>query len=127
MTDIIGDTLARLHNSVLVGKPVVSVRKTNLVKGVLDVLVKEKMIMGFKESDDGKNFDVSIRYVDDVPYVTHFIRVSRPGQRIYIKSDKIVPIMNGRGIGIISTSRGVVSAAVAKAENIGGEYLCKIW
>jgi small subunit ribosomal protein S8 len=59
--------------------------------------------------------------------VKNFIRVSKPGQRIYVSNTEIVPVLNGRGISIISTSSGVMTGAMAKGQNLGGELICKIW
>lgn len=127
MTDIIGDTLARLQNGIAVGHETVSVKKSSFVKSLLIVLEREKMIIGFNENKDQNGFEVLIRYKDGEPYVSRFKRISKPGQRIYVKSNDIIPVMNGRGVAIISTPQGVLSGAVAKVQGIGGEYLCQVW
>lgn len=123
--DLVADTLTRIQNGIKVGKTDVSVMKSNLIKSVLLVLKYEGMINGFEETDSAIN--VSLKYVGGEPMVAHFSKVSKPGQRIYVSSNEIIPVMNGRGIAIISTSKGVMSGAVAKSKKLGGEYLCNVW
>jgi len=123
--DILADTLARLQNAILVDKAETLVLKSKLVKSVLEVLKKEAMIESYEEVQGGIN--VVFKYEDNEPAITHLEKVSKPGQRIYVTSSQIVPIMNGRGISIISTSAGVMSGSVAKSKKLGGEYLCKVW
>lgn len=121
----ISDTLARIQNAVALGKPEVLVLNSNVVRSVLMVMKYEGFIDGFEEVEGGLN--VKLKYVDGEPVVRHFNKVSKPGQRIYVSSYEIIPVMNGRGISIISTSKGVMSGAVAKSKNLGGEYLCNVW
>ncbi|HQG57843.1 MAG TPA: 30S ribosomal protein S8 [Candidatus Dojkabacteria bacterium] len=123
--DILADTLARLQNAILVDKADTVVLKSKLVLAVLEVLKRESMIESYEEVDGG--IKVFFKSEDNEPVVTHFEKVSTPGQRIYVTSSQIVPIMNGRGISIISTSAGVMSGSVAKSKKLGGEYLCKVW
>jgi len=110
--DILADTLARLQNAILVDKADTVVLKSKLVLAVLEVLKRESMIESYEEVDGG--IKVFFKSEDNEPVVTHFEKVSTPGQRIYVTSSQIVPIMNGRGISIISTSAGVMSGSVAK-------------
>ncbi|HNZ70554.1 MAG TPA: 30S ribosomal protein S8 [Candidatus Dojkabacteria bacterium] len=123
--DILADTLARLQNAILVDKADTVVLKSKLVIAVLEVLKRESMIESYEEVEGG--IKVVFKNEDNEPVVTHFEKVSTPGQRIYVTSSQIVPIMNGRGISIISTSAGVMSGSVAKSKKLGGEYLCKVW
>ncbi len=128
MVDIVSDTLSRIKNGLLVKKKKVNIQKSKLVVNLLRVLKQENMIYDFEVKEN--EIEVKLKYLNDdfeEPMIKHLERVSKPGQRIYIKSVDIVPVRNGRGIGIISTSQGLLSNAQAKARNIGGEYLCKIW
>jgi len=127
MNDYISDLLARLQNGIMRKRETIEVPNTKIIVEVLKVLEQEKMIKSFEENEKGL-LEVSPLYLEDgTPIVEHFNRVSKPGQRIYVTTTEIVPIMNGRGISIISTSSGVMSGAMAKNKKIGGELICKVW
>lgn len=125
MNDLIADLLARIQNAILRKKETVDVVKTKINEGILKVLKQEEMIANY--TDNGRMLTVELMYDGLEPVITHLERVSKPGQRIYIASKEIVPIMNGRGISIISTSKGLMSGAMAKSKKLGGELICKIW
>jgi small subunit ribosomal protein S8 len=123
--DILANALSGIKNEIMNKKSSVVVPNTKLVISVLKVLKKEGFINGFETIPDG--VEVMLKYVNGEPIVKNFKKISNPGQRIYVSSYEIIPVMNGRGIGIISTSEGVMSTAMAKSRNLGGEYLCKVW
>lgn len=125
MNDLIADLLARIQNSIMRKERTVEVVSTKMNKGILEVLKKEEMIKDFEAND--KTLVVELLYDANEPVVSHFTRVSKPGQRIYVSSKEIVPVMNGRGISIISTSKGLMSGALAKSKGLGGELICKVW
>lgn len=126
MVDTFADALARIKNALKVGKKEVALPYSKVILDALEVLKQEEMIESY-ESDEGE-IVVQLRYIDEnTSFLTHIERVSSPGQRIYVKAKDITPVLNGRGIGIISTSQGILSSPVAKAMGIGGEYLCKVW
>ncbi len=125
MNDLIADLLARIQNGIERKKESVVVPRTKINMEILRVLKTEKMIKDYKESEDGIN--VELLYDGNEPVITTLERVSKPGQRIYIASKDITPVMNGRGISIISTSKGLMSGAVAKSKKLGGELICKVW
>ena len=127
MNDLIADMLTRIQNGIMRKKESVSVINTNINREILSVLKKEEMIDDFEVSDDKKTVEVKIAYNDKEPVITKLQKVSKPGQRIYVSKKEIKPVMNGRGISIISTSKGVMSGAVAKSQDLGGEFICKIW
>jgi small subunit ribosomal protein S8 len=127
MNDYISDLLARLQNGIMIKKENIKVPNTKMVKSILKVLEQENMIKSFEETDDNEIVVQPLYFEDDTPVVKNFIRVSKPGQRIYVSNTEIVPVLNGRGISIISTSSGVMSGAMAKGQNLGGELICKIW
>ena len=127
MNDLIADMLARIQNAIMRNKEYVSVINTNINRDILAVIKKEEMIEDFEVSEDGRMVEVKLSYVDKEPAITKLKRISKPGQRIYISKKDIKPIMNGRGISIISTSKGVMAGAVAKSQDLGGEFICKIW
>jgi small subunit ribosomal protein S8 len=123
--DVLSNAMSAIKNEVMNRKSSVVVPNTKLVLSVLKVLKKEGMINEFETIADG--IEVTLKYVNGEPIVKNFKRVSKPGQRIYFSSYEIIPVMNGRGVGVISTSEGVMSTAMAKSRNLGGEYLCKVW
>lgn len=108
-------------------KEFVSVLNTNINRDILKVLKKEEMIKDFKLNEDSRTVDVELLYENKEPVISKLQRVSKPGQRIYVTKKEIKPIMNGRGISIISTSQGVMSGSVAKSKDLGGEFICKVW
>lgn len=103
----------------------VKVTSTKINKGILDVLKQEEMIEGYDEVE--KELEVKLMYDNNEPVIAHLTRVSKPGQRVYVSRKEITPVMNGRGIAIISTSSGIMSGAMAKSKGLGGELICKIW
>lgn len=125
MNDLVADFLARMKNGIERKKEVVEVPITKMNTEILKVLKQEEMIEDFEVGES--MIEVVIKYDDGEPTVTHFDRISSPGQRIYVASKEIKPIMNGRGISIISTSKGLMSGAMAKSKKLGGELICKIW
>jgi len=125
MNDLIADLLARMQNSIMRKERVVNVINTKMNMELLRVLKEEEMIKGFEEKE--KNIEVELAYDDKEPVISHFTRVSKLGQRIYVSKKEITPVMNGRGIAIISTPSGLMSGAMAKSKGLGGELICKIW
>lgn len=125
MNDLVADFLARMKNGIERKRESISVPSTKMNREILKVLHTEEMIEDFNESE--KEIEVFVKYDEGEPVVTQFERVSSPGQRIYISSKEIVPVMNGRGISIISTSKGLMTGAQAKSQNLGGELICKVW
>lgn len=108
-------------------KSSVLVPYTKINSEILKVLKEEEMIKNFEKKDE-RNIEVEPAYDEGKePVITHLERVSKPGQRIYVSNEEIVPILNGRGICILTTSSGIMTGAVAKGKGLGGEYLCKIW
>jgi small subunit ribosomal protein S8 len=127
MNDYISDLLARLQNGIMRKRESIEVPNTKMIKEILKVLEENNMIETFEEGEEGKLEVYPLYFEDGQPVVEHFNRVSKPGQRIYVSSVDIIPVMNGRGISIISTSSGVMTGARAKSQNIGGELICKVW
>ena len=125
MNDLTADLLARIQNGIERKKETVLVPNTKMNIEVLKVLEMEKMIVGHEKTDEGVT--VELMYDGKEPVITTLKRVSKPGQRIYIASKDITPVMNGRGISIISTSKGLMSGAMAKSKKLGGELICKVW
>lgn len=125
MNDLIADMLIRIKNAVMRKKNSVEVPNTKINKHILEVMKNEEMIEDFEEKD--RMIEVALKYDENEPVIIHLEKVSKPGQRIYVSSNEIVPVMNGRGISVISTSKGIMTGAMAKGQNLGGELICKIW
>lgn len=125
MNDLIADLLAKIQNAIQRKEETVKVVSTKINKEILRVLKEEEMVGDF--SEDGKDLVVTLLYEKTEPIVAHFERVSKPGQRVYVTRKEIDPVMNGRGISIISTSKGLMSGAMAKSKDLGGELICKVW
>jgi small subunit ribosomal protein S8 len=131
MTDPIADLLTRIRNACKARHPKVDVPSSNVKKNILQVLKEEGYIDNYTVSEESKKKDISVtlKYHGDAlePVITAIKRVSKPGRRIYVEKAKIPKVLNGLGIAIISTSKGVISGDKAKKLNIGGEFLCKVW
>jgi small subunit ribosomal protein S8 len=125
MNDLIADLLAKIQNAIQRKEETVKVVSTKINKEILRVLKEEEMVGNF--SEDGKDLVVTLLYEKTEPIVAHFERVSKPGQRVYVTRKEIDPVRNGRGISIISTSKGLMSGAMAKSKDLGGELICKVW
>ena len=126
MTDPIADMLTRIRNAQQVGKTTVSMPASKLKASIAQVLKDEGYIDGFVEQpNDGKpQLEISLKYYAGSPVIEKIERVSRPGLRIYKGRDDIPRVMNGLGIAIVSTSKGVMTDRKARASGIGGEVLC---
>ncbi len=130
MNDPIGDMLTRIRNAHLRGKSTVKTPASKLRGWVLDVLQSEGYIRGFETatSDAGHpELEISLKYFDGEPVIKELKRVSKPGRRVYVGSSDIPTVRQGLGISIVSTPKGVMSDAQARAANVGGEVLCTIF
>jgi small subunit ribosomal protein S8 len=125
MNDLIADMLIRIKNAVMRKKNSVEVPNTKINKHILEVMKNEEMIGDFEEKE--RMIEVALKYDENEPVIIHLEKVSKPGQRIYVSSNEIVPVMNGRGISIVSTSKGIMTGSRAKGQNLGGELICEIW
>lgn len=123
--DSISDALTRMRNAILANKSETVLPKTKIILELLKVLSNYGYIGNYEINEDD---NVSVVLNTEKGYRFHsLVRVSKPGVRRYVKSGEIKPVKGGRGLAIISTSRGVMSGANARKQGIGGEYLCKIW
>jgi small subunit ribosomal protein S8 len=132
MTDPIADMLTRIRNAVRVERPVVDMPLSKVKRGVAEVLKREGYIWDFHEEDGGdqpqKQLFIDLKYgPNGERVIRHIKRVSKPGRRVYSRSTDLKPILNGLGISIISTSRGVISDREARQKKLGGEVLCELW
>ena len=126
MSDPIADMLTRIRNAQLAEKLLVAMPSSRVKASIAQVLKDEGYVEEFKIRDeDGKStLEIALKYYAGEPVIEKIERVSRPGLRIYKGRDEIPKIMNGLGIAIVSTSRGVMTDRKARATGIGGEVLC---
>ena len=129
LTDPIGDMLTRIRNGQRARKDSVLTPASKLRVRVLDVLQREGYIRGYTEEEMGpaKGIRIELKYFEGQPAIKHVARVSKPGRRVYSGSQDLPRIMNGLGITIVSTPRGVLSDAEAREQNVGGEVLAEVF
>ena len=130
MNDPIADFLTRIRNAHMAKKHSVDIPSSNLKIRLLYVLREEKFIRDYFLIEDNKQnvLRVFLKYDNDSrPVIQGIKKISTPGCRKYVASDKIPRVLNGMGISILSTSKGVVSNKKAEVLNVGGEVLCQVW
>jgi small subunit ribosomal protein S8 len=132
MTDPIADMLTRIRNAVRIEHPEVAMPLSKVKRGLAEVLKREGYIWDWKEAEEegapSKQLSIQLKYgPNGERVIRHIKRVSKPGRRVYKPSDRLRPVLNGLGIFMISTSRGVISDREARQRNLGGEVLCEVW
>jgi len=126
MTDPIADMLVRIRNAQAAAKTVVQMPASKLKASIAQVLKDEGYIEGFavRENEGKPLLEISLKYYAGQPVIEKIERVSRPGLRIYKGRDDLPKVMNGLGVAIVSTSKGVMTDRKARASGVGGEVLC---
>ena len=132
LTDPLGDMLTRIRNGQRAKKDSVLSPASKLRANVLEVLQREGYIRGYSEEALGakgqhKGIRIELKYFEGQPAIRHVARVSKPGRRVYSGSKELPIVRNGLGITIVSTPRGVLSDAEARAQNVGGEVLAEVF
>ncbi|MFH1851644.1 MAG: 30S ribosomal protein S8 [Candidatus Neomarinimicrobiota bacterium] len=130
MTDPIADLLTRIRNGLSAGKRWVDVPSSNMKKRIAFILKEEHFVEDFIfVADDNREFiRIFLKYgYNKRPVIAGIERVSKPGRRVYVDSNNLPRVLDGLGIAILSTSRGVISNKTAKKLSIGGEVLCNVW
>lgn len=129
ITDPIGDMLTRIRNATRVGKRVVEMPASNQRREVAKILVRRNFVQKFVIVDDGKQgvLKILLKYTDGQPAIQGIQRVSAPGRRTYVNVTRIPKVMNGLGMAIVSTSKGLLTDYEARTQNVGGEIICKVW
>ena len=129
-TDPIADYLTRIRNAVLANHRIVELPASGIKKEITKILFEKGYILNYKFEDEQApgTIKIALKYhpVTKIPAITKLERISKPGLRKYTGSDKLPRVMNGLGIAIISTSRGVMTDKEAKKMKVGGEVLCYI-
>ena len=130
MNDPISDMLTRIRNAMAVEKRFVDIPVSNMKKRIAFVLKQESYIEDFIFVKDGINSRIRIFLKYDIKgnaVITAIERVSKPGRRVYVNQNQLPRVLDGLGISILSTSKGVLSNKVAKRFGIGGEVICNVW
>lgn len=130
MTDPIADLLTRIRNANAIYRKTVDIPFSKLKENIVKVLQEEGYVQKYQVLDDSvqKTLRVTLKYGEDNVHVfTHLKRVSTPGRRVYQTIKEMRPILNGLGIQVISTSKGVLSSRKARALKVGGEVICEVW
>ncbi len=127
--DLIADALTMMRNAIMAKKETVDVPASNTLKSILEILKKESYIEDFKFIEDKKQglLRIYLKYTQLKPAIKNIKRISKSGLRVYVKSDKIPYVLRGRGLAIISTSKGLLSDKEARQQVLGGEVMAYVW
>jgi|ERR1041384_644954 small subunit ribosomal protein S8 len=128
-TDPIADYLTRLRNAIRARHKRVDIPASYLKREITKLLLEERFIGSYTEIPDTKQgmLRIVLRSTDGISAITGLKRISKPGLRVYVSSKDLPRVLNGLGIAIVSTSRGVVTEKTAATLNVGGEVLCQVW
>ena len=128
MTDPIADMLTRIRNASLVHKKEVSLPFSKIKLSIAKLLVESGYLESVEENKDQKPYIlIKLKYNKKQPAISYIKRVSKPGLRIYVKSSEIKNVLNGFGMSILSTPKGLKTDEQARAEKLGGELICEIY
>ena len=130
LADPIGDMLTRIRNGQMRSLNKIEIPFSNFRSKILEVLKNEGYIINFNINDNinnTKSILVDLKYYEGQPVIKEIKRISKPGRRVYSKADSIPRVLNGLGVAILSTSKGVMSDADAAKNNLGGEIICRIF
>ena len=128
-SDLIADTLTMMRNAIMAKKQNLDVPASNTLKSILKILESEGYIDDSKFIEDKKQgiLRIYLKYTAGKSAIMNIKRISKPGLRVYVKGDKIPLVLRGRGLAIISTSKGIMTDKEARQQKIGGEVLAYIW
>ncbi|HBF6842999.1 TPA: 30S ribosomal protein S8 [Clostridioides difficile] len=130
MTDPIADMLTRIRNANVVKHETVDVPASNMKKELARILLEEGFIRGYDVIEDGKQgiIRIQLKYGQEGERViTGLKKISKPGMRVYAANHEIPKVLNGLGISVISTSKGILTDKQSRKENVGGEVICYVW
>ena len=125
VNDVVADFLTRIRNAGLRSQESVSLQTSKMIAAIAEILKQEGYIEELKIAE--KELTVTLKYVNKKPAIMHLEKVSKPGVRIYVGYQDIPRVLNGLGINIFSTSKGIKTGKQARKEKLGGEYICNIW
>jgi small subunit ribosomal protein S8 len=128
MSDPVADMLTRIRNAHMVDKKEVNIPASSLKSAIASVMQQEGYIESFSVDGEAasKTLTIKLKYYDDKPVIDSLQRISKPSLRVYVKSTEMPSVMNGLGIVIVSTPKGVMTGQNAAAQNVGGEVLCSV-
>jgi small subunit ribosomal protein S8 len=128
-TDPIADYLTRVRNAQMARHKVVEIPASKIKKEITKILENKGYILSHKFEDDGRQgvIKIALKYNQNVPAIKKIVRISKPGLRKYVGSAELPRVLNGLGIAILSTSKGVITDKEARSENIGGEVICHVY
>jgi small subunit ribosomal protein S8 len=129
MTDPIADMLTRIRNANQMKHETVDIPASKLKKEILELLKKEGYIVGYKvvKGDVQDTLRVTLKYLANDRVVKGLKRISKPGLRVYAKTNEVPKVLNGLGIAVISTSQGLMTDREARKQRVGGEILAYVW
>jgi small subunit ribosomal protein S8 len=131
ITDTVADYLTRIRNAVMAKHRIVEIPASNLKKDITKILFEQGYILSYKFEDDDKQgiIKIALKYhpKTKTPAITKLERVSTPGLRKYASSDELPRVLNGLGIAVMSTSKGVMTNKEAERQSVGGEVLCYVY
>lgn len=130
MTDPIADMLTRVRNALTAGKEKVDIPASAVKEGIARILRDEGFIINYRIIEDSKQgtIRITLKYSDsEIPAIENLQRISRPGRRVYVGIDEIPRVLNGLGIAILSTSKGILTDRDSRSQRVGGEVLCYVW
>ena len=129
MSDVIADMLTRIRNASNAKHQTVDVPASNMKKAIADILVEEGYVKGYQVVEDGKQgiIRITLKYVGKQKAIQGIRRVSKPGLRVYSNCEDMPRVMNGLGVAIVSTSKGIMTDKKARKENVGGEVIAFVW
>ena len=130
LMDPIGDMFTRIRNGQLRSLTTINVPASNFRQNILDILKTEGYIKNYyieKLDNNKKNLKVDLKYYEGTPVIKEIRRISKPGRRVYSRATSIPKVMNGLGLAILSTPKGVMSDNDARKNNLGGEIICRVF
>ena len=130
ITDPVGDMFTRIRNGQMRSLMSVNIPSSNFRRNILEILKNEGFIKDYyiEKSENNKIIlRVNLKYYEGMPVIKEIKRVSKPGRRIYSRATSIPRVMNGLGVAILSTPKGVMSDTEARKNNLGGEIICRVF
>ena len=130
LTDPIGDMFSRIRNGQMRSLNSIEIPSSNFRKNILEILKSEGYIKDFfvsKSENNKVNLKITLKYYEGDPVIKEIKRISKPGRRVYSRATSIPRVMNGLGLAILSTPKGVMSDTEARKNNVGGEIICRVF
>jgi small subunit ribosomal protein S8 len=130
LTDPIGDMFSRIRNGQMRSLNSVDIPSSNFRRNILEILKNEGFIKDYyiEKSENNKiNLKINLKYYEGNPVIKEIKRISKPGRRVYSRATSIPKVMNGLGLAIVSTPKGVMTDTEARKNNLGGEIICRIF